>query len=70
MENKWKINGKEYKIDIEDFEIPEEIYDYMTNLHKETETVLQIILSTQSFELGLYENEEYTSKWTKVKDDK
>src|SRR6187549_144317 len=35
-------------------------------LHRQTDTALQIVLSTGSFEPGLYENQPYTNKWSKV----
>jgi hypothetical protein len=38
------------------------------NLHRETETALQIVLRTGSFLPGLYRCEPYTSKWQRVGD--
>ncbi len=35
-------------------------------LHKETETALQVVLATGSFEPGKYRAEEYTRDWVKV----
>lgn len=60
-----QIGDKTYNIDTEDFEIPEELRDELTKLHKETETALQICLFTQKFEIGNYESEEY-GEWNKV----
>lgn len=60
-----QIGDRTYNIDVDDFEIPEELDDELTQLHKETETVLQIALSTQKFEVGEYESEGYC-KWKKV----
>ena len=61
-----EIGGNTYNLDIDDFEIPEELCDELTQLHKETETVLQIALSTGKFEEGMYECEKYSSDWKKV----
>lgn len=35
-------------------------------LHKETETALQIVLATKSFEPGIYECEQYSHKWMRA----
>ena len=54
-------------------DIDEELYtntqeDYMRRIHKETETVLQIILRTGLFEAGVYSAESpYHSDWEKEK---
>lgn len=61
-----KIDGKEYNIDIEDFEMPQELEDKIIKLHEETVTALQIILQTQKFEVGKYESDKYVEKWTKI----
>ena len=42
-------------------------YDYMMKLHKELETVLEIVLRTKSFDVGFYEAKRYSSNWNKVK---
>lgn len=44
---------------------PNEV-DVMDRLHKGMQLVLQIGLSTGSFEAGTYEGEEYGNKWRKV----
>lgn len=40
--------------------------DKCNKIYKETETALQIVLSTKSFITGLYKCEQYTNKWVKV----
>jgi len=35
----------------------------LLNLHKETETALQIVLSTQSFKPGIYVADKYSGDW-------
>jgi len=42
----------------------EESEKYM-NLHQETETALQIVLSVGEFKVGKYKAEMYTNKWRK-----
>lgn len=42
----------------------------LTELHTSTQTALQIILATGSFEPGNYECERYGNKWKKVGDPK
>lgn len=53
-------------------EIPEEaqeaLTDYARQLHKETETALQICLSRQKFEVGSYQCDDYRNNWTKLND--
>lgn len=48
-------------------ELPEEaiegLQDYANQLHKETETALQIILATGEFKPGKYVCEDYTKNW-------
>jgi|AntAceMinimDraft_12_1070368.scaffolds.fasta_scaffold109123_2 hypothetical protein len=61
-----QIGDRTYNMDVDDFEIPEELNDELTQLHEETETVLQIALATGKFEVGMYECEEYSSNWKKV----
>lgn len=57
---KWKKEG-EYMSD--------EQMEKANKIHKETQTVLQIVLSTQKFEVGIYELEEQYSStsWRKKK---
>jgi hypothetical protein len=61
------IHGKEWDYDEQD-EMPEEIYEQMLELHRETATALQIVLCTKSFEPGTYEiKKAYNSRsWGKV----
>jgi len=42
--------------------------DRMNKLHEETQTVLQIFLSTGTMQPGLYEAEKYKRKWTRAGD--
>jgi hypothetical protein len=46
--------GKEFDYDEHD-EMPEELYEDLMKVHKETATALQIVLCTKSFEPGTYE---------------
>lgn len=41
--------------------------DLMDKLHKETETALQVIVVTKSFEPGLYVSDKYRNNWIKSK---
>lgn len=61
------IHGKEWDYDEHD-EMPEEIYEQMLVLHRETATALQIVLCTKSFVPGLYEKKKpYDDlSWRKV----
>ena len=52
--------------DPDDLSFSEEKKAYMLNLHKETAKALQVILSSGSFEQGLYESEKYIDEWEKV----
>ena len=53
---------------IEDAEWTKESYEHLNNIHKEMQIVLQIVLSTLSFDKGRYIREDiYTSEWKKVK---
>lgn len=65
-----KEEAREYD-EIEEYlnecEWTEKAHDYLYNLHKEMETVLQIVLSTLSFKKGKYKREDkYTSQWKEV----
>jgi len=42
----------------------EKLLVQLRNLHKETETALQIVLATGKFEAGNYEADEYLDNWT------
>lgn len=48
------VHGKEWDYD-EHEEMPEEIYEQMLEIHRETATALQIVLCMKSFEPGTYE---------------
>ncbi len=43
--------------------------EYMHTLHRETQQALQVILTSQSFETGLYERPKYGGHWRKVKEE-
>jgi len=54
-------NLKEY---FEEADWTEKSYDYLYNLHKDMEIVLQIVLSTLSFKEGKYKRKDtYSSEW-------
>lgn len=52
--------------DPEDPEFSDEQENKMLEIHKETAKALQVIVASGSFELGLYEAEEYHDNWRKV----
>lgn len=62
-----KEDAKEYddiKEYLENCDWDQESYDYLRNLHKDMEIVLQIVLSTLSFKKGVYQRDEtYSSDW-------
>ena len=66
---KFNLFGKEYLISGEDkynleFEDQEELEKVLIKLHRETETVLQIVLNTGQFKAGKYELvDEYGIDW-------
>lgn len=64
MEDVAEILGVEPIVDDEYGLINEPLRSQLDRLHLETETALQIILSTGEFTPGTYINEEYTNKWT------
>ena len=50
--------------DYEDKEFSEGQYDHMDRLHRETQTVLQIILSTGQMKVGVYvKDDDYGTDW-------
>lgn len=51
---------------LEDAEWSKEAEDMMNILHRQMEYVLQIGLSTGTFEIGDYEGQEYGNKWRKL----
>ncbi len=50
----------------EDGDVDDEVYETLYKFHSETETALQIVLETGSFEAGNYEREKYFGKWKRV----
>lgn len=66
--DKWLLKGEDkYNIYLEGAD-EEKLLKKLNELHKETETALQICLTTQKFEIGKYEAEEYSNDWKKVAD--
>jgi len=67
-----KDDAKEYddiKEYLEDCDWTQEAYDYLYNLHKDMQIVLQIVLSSLSLKKGTYQRDDiYTSEW-RFKDD-
>lgn len=61
----WLLKGEdENNIDLDE---ENELTDILFKLHKDLETVLQICLSTQKFETGRFEADEYRDNWKKLK---
>lgn len=52
----------------DDDEMPGELRDRLMGIHRETETALQVILASKSFELGRYEleNRHHRASWRRV----
>ena len=61
------VDGVEYELDEDDWEIPETLGKKLRKLHEETQTALQICLATATFEAGLYEAPLYSDEWKQVK---
>lgn len=62
---KYLLNGEDkHNLELDD---EEELVQTLDDLHRETETALQICLERQKFETGTFEAEEYGGKWKKVK---
>lgn len=59
------IGIESFRLDEDDSQYDEALYDKLWKLHKEVETALQIILTTQSFVPGDYECE-FLEKWKLV----
>lgn len=55
------LNGKAF-----DGEMDDDVMSDYLNLHRETETALQIILRTGKFQSGVYQCEPYTRNWELV----
>lgn len=68
-----KEDAKEYETltdYFEEIEWTDESQDYLFSLHKEMQIVLQIVLSTLSFQKGKYRRKDpYTSEWVKAPED-
>lgn len=47
-------------------DVDEKVYTALYKLHSETETALQIVLETGSFEAGDYERQKYFGRWERV----
>lgn len=52
--------------DDEDEPYPESLIDYFNTVYKQLETALQVVLSVQTFEPGVYEAENYSNKWKRT----
>lgn len=62
----WLLKGEDkYNLYLEGAD-EEELLEELQQLHRETETALQICLTTQIFETGLYEADEYSENWEKI----
>lgn len=63
---KWLLKGEDkYNIYMDGAD-EETLIEELDKLHKETQTVLQICLATQSFKIGNYEAEEYGINWNLI----
>jgi len=64
VEDVAEILGVEsFRLDEDDSQYDEEMYDKLWGVHRETEIALQVVLSTQSFVPGDYECAPYSSNW-------
>lgn len=52
----------------DDDEMPDEVHGRATKVHQETETALQVVLSTGSFEPGTYRAPRYGGTWERDDD--
>jgi len=59
------LNIKPHFIGKYDEDFSDEQEEYMLKLHKETAIALQVILSSGSFEPGIYQADEYDTNWEK-----
>ena len=60
---KWLLKGEDkYNIYLEGAD-EEDLIEKLDELHKELKIALQIVLSTKSFMLGVYEAEKYDNDW-------
>jgi len=60
----WTLQGSD-KFNVR-YEDQESLVTILGQLHDDTQVALQIALSTQSFETGIYECEGYSEHWRKV----
>lgn len=59
--NEWELRGEDkYNIN---YDYDEDLVKLLTELHRETETALQIVLTTQSFKAGEYVADDYSANW-------
>jgi len=63
---KVRCMGQEFTIEVDDWEMPDELEKTLRALHEETETALQIVLYTGTFKAGLYQAGEYSDHWELV----
>jgi len=63
---KVRCMGQEFTIEVDDWEMPDELEKTLRALHEETETALQIVLYTGTFKAGLYQAGEYSDNWELV----
>lgn len=67
FKKKWLLKGEDkYNIYLEG-EDEEKLCEELNKLHEETQTALQICLSTQTFKAGTYEADKYSYNWKEVK---
>src|SRR3989344_8362200 len=62
------IEGRKWNLledDVIDGVIPVDLKKVLTDLHRETETALQIFLQNGQVELGTYQNIDYQGQWIK-----
>lgn len=64
---KWLLKGEDkYNLYLEGAD-EEKLLELLEKLHKETEQVLQVCLTTQSFSVGIYEtSSKYSDDWKRV----
>ena len=55
-----------YRLNEDDSQYDEELYDKLDALHRETETALQVVLATGTFTPGNYTRSEYRADWKLV----
>jgi hypothetical protein len=60
------VVGTEHDADYDEPQLSEDQLADLARIHRETETALQIIVSTKSFVPGLYRSDKYLSNWELV----